>query len=131
MNAPVFLSSEEVLRLHSRQLALYGGLPGVRDVELLDAALAMPSIRFGGEFLHPDLFTMAAAYLFHLAKDHPFNDGNKRTALHAAYVFLPVNGLRLEMDPDALYELTLSVAEGRTGKDAAAEAFRNASMPFI
>src|SRR5450759_3474152 len=104
MDEPIFLTVEEVLDLHDRQLELYGGLPGLRDAELLEAAVAMPAMAFGGEFLHRDVFEMAAAYLFHLAKDHAFADGNKRVALHAAYVFLSLNGYRLEAEADSLYD---------------------------
>lgn len=129
MGDPIFLSAQEVLRLHDTQLRLYGGLPGVRDLALLESALAMPAMQFDGEFLHPDIFEMAGAYLFHLAKNHPFNDGNKRTALHAAYVFLRINGFVLTMGPDALYELTLAVAEGRLDKSGIAMRFRESSHP--
>jgi death-on-curing protein len=127
----VFLTVAEVLRLHEMQLELYGGLPGVRDPDLLQSAVAMPAMRFDEAYLHEDVFQMAAAYLFHPAMNHPFADGNKRVALHAAYVFLALNGFRLEAHPDALYELTISVASGRTGKAVIAAALRAASARLL
>jgi len=96
----------------------YGGGDGVRDLGLLESALAQPRLAFGDQFAHEGLFAMAAAYLFHIASNHPFVDGNKRTALLAALVFLDLNGVSIERDSDALYELTMGVAEGRLDKTA-------------
>jgi len=73
----------------------------------------MPETTFDGEYLHPSVFEMAAAYLFHLARNHPFADGNKRTALMCALVFLGLNGQRLRADPAALYSLVDGVGRGR------------------
>jgi death-on-curing protein len=131
MDDPVFLTAEETLRLHDIQLQLYGGLPGLRDPGMLESAVAMPAMRFDGEFLHSDIFEMAAAHLFHLAKDHPFCDGNKRVALHAAFVFLRMNGYRLTIAASVLYDLTISVAEGTTDKHVVARRFRKSSTPTL
>src|SRR5205085_11954571 len=95
-----------------------------RDEGLLESALAVPSAGFGGQYLHADLFEMAAAYLFHLAQNHPFFDGNKRVALVAAALFLRLNGWDLTADNDAAHDLTLSVASGGTDKATAAAFFR-------
>lgn len=111
-----FLSLDEVLALHADQISRYGGEAGVRDLGLLKSALAMPQARFGGQWLHPTLHEMAAAYLFHLIRNHPFIDGNKRAGLVCAIAFLGLNGLELIADPDDLVELVLGVAEGRTDK---------------
>jgi len=111
-----FLSLDEVLALHADQISRYGGEAGVRDLGLLKSALAMPQARFGGQWLHPTLHEMAAAYLFHLIRNHPFIDGNKRAGLVCAIAFLGINGLELIADPDDLVELVLGVAEGRTDK---------------
>ena len=89
---PIFLSVDDVLSLHADQLARYGGLPGVRDAGGLEAAVEMPRATFGGEYLHADLFSMAAAYAFHIAESQAFVDGNKRAGLNAALVFLLMNG---------------------------------------
>ena len=88
MNEPVFLGLEDVLVIHDEQLAKYGGAPGLRQWDLLQSAVAMPRASAGGEPVHRDLFEMAAAYAFHIAQNQPFADGNKRTGLLAAIVFL-------------------------------------------
>jgi death-on-curing protein len=80
----------------------------------------MPRSTYGGEFLHGDLFAMAAAYLFHLTRNHPFLDGNKRTGAAAALVFLDLHGIEVAATDDALYDLVIAVAKGDTGKDAVA-----------
>ena len=119
-----FLSLENVLRIHESQFAQKGGSPGLRDIGLLELALAMPRAGFGGEYLHSDLFEMAAAYLFHIAKNHPFVDGNKRTALVSALVFLDLNGVRAEAPDRALEDLVVGVADGTVPKSAVAEFLR-------
>ena len=87
MTEPRFLTLEEVVRIHGDQIARYGGLEGIRDLGLLQSALAMPEAGFGSQYLHEDLASMAAAYLFHLVQNHPFADGNKRVGIVAALVF--------------------------------------------
>ncbi len=111
-----FLTLDEVLSLHADQIAGYGGSALVRDVGLLESALAMPAATLGGELLHPSLEEQAAACLFHLVKNHPFVDGNKRTGLVAMLVFLGLNGRRLEAPDNELIDLVLGVAEGRVTK---------------
>ncbi len=113
---PVFLTLEEVLALHEDQIQRYGGSPGLREPNLLSSALGAVSATFGGRLLHLSLFEMAAAYLFYLAQNHPFVDGNKRTALVSALTFLWMNDTEVEGDDDALTDLVLRVAEGRTSK---------------
>ncbi len=121
---PLFLSLNEVLEIHQDQTARYGGTSGIRDTGLLTSALAMPSAAFGGEFLHTDLYEMAAAYLFHLVKNHPFLDGNKRTGAVAALVFLELNGRSLDVPEDTFAEMVLAAARGDPGKAGAAVFFR-------
>ncbi len=121
---PEFLSVEDVLDLHAGQLDRFGGATGVRDFGLLESAVAQPQAMFGGEFLHADLFAMAAAYLFHLVSNHPFMDGNKRTGLLAALVFLDLNGITLDYGSDDLYSVTMAVASGRMPKTQVAEELR-------
>ena len=116
MTEPLFLTLDEVLGIHADQIRRYGGSPGLRDLRLLQSALGMPETTFEGEFLHGTLFEKAAAYLFHIARNHPFLDGNKRTALMCALVFLGLNDQRLEADPKALYELVDGVATGSMDK---------------
>ena len=121
---PVFLTLDEVMALHADQIAHYGGRPGVRDLGLLESALAMPRTTFGRVHVHPSLPEMAAAYLFHLVGNHPFVDGNKRVGLVAAIAFLGLNGLWLEADPDELAELVLRTARGEASKAELAEFIR-------
>lgn len=116
--APEFLEIDDVLELHALQLARYGGAGGVRDVGLLESAVAQARTTWDGAFIHADLFAMAGAYLFHLVKNHAFVDGNKRTGLLAALVFLDLNGVSIEHGSPDLHELTLGVAEGRVKKAA-------------
>ncbi len=116
MSEPTFLTLDEVLALHTDQVERYGGSHGVRDLGLLQSALAMPEASFGGEFLHTSLEEMAAAYLFHVAGNHPFVDGNKRAALASAVAFLGLNDLVLDATEDEVVDVVLGVAEGRLGK---------------
>ncbi len=116
MKRPAFLTLDEVLALHADQIRRYGGRPGVRDLGLLSSAIATPAVTFRGAYLHATVFEMAAAYLFHIACNHPFLDGNKRVALAAALVFLWLNGLKVVADHVELEDLVLGVAEGRVTK---------------
>jgi death-on-curing protein len=111
-----FLGLEESLALHADQIARYGGSTGVRDLGLLESAVAVPESSFGGGYLHGSLPEMAAAYLFHLAQNHAFVDGNKRVAAAAMIMFVYLNDHDLECDEDELVELTLGVAKGTTTK---------------
>ena len=113
---PVFLTIAEVIEIHRDQIQRYGGRPGIRDVGLLESAVAMPQAAMGGEYLHGDLFEMAAAYLFHIVKNHPFMDGNKRTGAVAALVFLEVNGMKSELNEVKLVNIVVSVAEEKAPK---------------
>lgn len=98
--------------MHEQLINLYGGSHGVRDETLLESALEMPRSGFGGEYFHTSLFAMAAAYLFHITKNHPFIDGNKRIGFACAHTFLQLNGYALTSTPDNLYALVLRVAAG-------------------
>ncbi len=111
-----FLSLSEVLEIHRDQVTRYGGSPGIRNIELLKSALGIPIATYGGEFLHTDLFEIAAAYLFHIVKNHPFVDGNKRTAVASALVFLISNGYDMTVLQDKLVKMVLSVTKGDIGK---------------
>lgn len=102
MTEPDFLTVEDVLVIHEEQLARYGVGAGVRDPGALDSAVATPRATFDGQLVHEDLFAMAAAYAFHIAQNQPFVDGNKRTGLAAALVFLDLNGVTV-VDPTASY----------------------------
>lgn len=112
-----FLDLPAILSFHQDLINLYGGAPGIRDLGMLESALAQPQTTNQGEYLHKDLFHMAAAYGFHICQNHPFFDGNKRTALVATYTFLYVNGYRLEADKKSLYAIISDLANGKVSKN--------------
>ena len=95
---PLFLTLADLLRLHDYQIKRFGGEVGIRDSGLLESAIAQPQASFGGQWLHKGLYSMASAYAFHVCKNHPFLDGNKRTAMAGALLFLEINGVSL-LDP--------------------------------
>lgn len=115
-----FLEMDEIMHLHARQLAAFGGTPGIRDLGALQSALAMPEAGMGDVYFHQDLWSMASAYLFHLCQNHPFVDGNKRVALAASRYFLHVNGQGFGGESEGLLKLTLDTASGRLQKPAIA-----------
>ena len=121
---PIFLSLQEILRIHRDQIARYGGHPGIRDLGLLQSALGMPGARFEGHYLHTDLFEMAAAYLFHIVRNHPFVDGNKRVGAVAAVVFLALNGVEVDAGEREFEAMVRAVAEGEADKKLVAEFLR-------
>jgi death-on-curing protein len=114
--SPLFLTLDEVLSLHAEQIRLFGGLSGIRDLGLLLSATGGVEATFDGAFLHETIFSMAAAYLYGICRNHPFLDGNKRTAVAAALTFLEMNGLEVDADEDAFYDLVIGVTEGRVSK---------------
>ena len=120
----IFLTMAEVVDFHTRLLEQFGGQAGIRDTGLLQSALAMPAQQFGGEYLHPDLASMAAAYLFHLCRNHPFLDGNKRIAATVARVFLLANDATFDPPEDEYCELVLGVARGEIDKEGIAQFIR-------
>lgn len=111
-----FLDKQIILAFHRDQVKTYNGKQGIRDEGLLESALAQPQASFGGEYMHETIFEMAAAYGFHICKNHPFFDGNKRTAFVAMYTFLFVNGFRLEADKKSLFAVMIDLANGKLEK---------------
>ena len=116
----LFLTLDEVLSLHEEQISLFGGSFGVRDMGLLQSAIGNVEATLGGIFLHETSFEMAAAYLHGICRNHPFIDGNKRTAVASALTFLDMNGIEVDAEEDAFYDLVIGVAEGRVSKAAVA-----------
>ena len=119
-----FLTLDDVIAIYEDQIERYGGQAGIRDMNALLSAVAMPQATFDGKHLHADIFEMAAAYLFHLVQNHPFVDGNKRAGAVAALVFLDLNGVEVSIDDDRLVEFVLDVAQGRQNKHAIAAFLR-------
>lgn len=122
-----YLSPEQVLFIHSRLIDATGGVHGVRDIGLLQSAVSRPKATFEGKDLYPDLFHKAAALLESLARNQPFIDGNKRTAITASGIFFGMNGYVLECPQKALERFALSVATGRIPVEDAVKWFRKYS----
>ena len=123
-----FLGLEEVIALHAEQIELYGGATGIRDLGLLESAVASPEVSFDGRYLHATLPEMAAAYLFHLAQNHPFVDGNKRIALTIAAIFLELNGFTLNAPEAEAVIVYQQLAAGGLEEAALADWLRDSSI---
>lgn len=117
---PLFLTLAEVIDIHNDQIRRYGGVDGARDLGLLESAISIPQAGFGGRLLHTSLFEMAAAYAYHISENQPFVDGNKRTALASALIFLEMNGIPIIDPKGRLYVAMMKLATHRLGKKAIA-----------
>ena len=124
-----YVSVEQVLALHREQTRRYGGAAGVRDRGLLESAVARPAMTFGGEDLYHDLPAKAAALMHSLALNHPFVDGNKRVAAHAALVFAASNGYECTATSEDLVDVTLRLAAGAVAVEELAIWFRQRLRP--
>ena len=125
MKPPVFLTLAEIIEIHNDQIERYGGHKGVRDMGLLQSAIAQPEASFGGTFLHEGVFEMASAYAFHVCQNHPFFDGNKRAALAVALVFLEINGISIIDPQQKLLDAMLKMASGQLNKKDFAKILQN------
>ena len=121
----LFLSLDDIIESHQNQIDTYGGSHGIRDIGLLESAIAQPEASFGGQYLHADIFEMAAAYIYHLVMNHPFVDGNKRVGLEAALIFLEINNENLKASDEELVDLVLKTTAGQVGKREIADFFRS------
>jgi death-on-curing protein len=113
-----YLSLEQLLDLHGRQIRRFGGAAGLRDRGALEAALARPQMTFGGEDLYPELADKAAALMHSLVMNHPFVDGNERVGAHACILFLMVNEVDPTFSAKELTDITLAVARGEVTAEA-------------
>jgi death-on-curing protein len=128
MTEPEWLDVDIVLDVHAEQLALFGGPDGIRDLGLLESALARPVNKFA--YGEDNLAALAAAYGFGTARNHPFIDGNKRTALASIIVFLGLNGLWLDAPQEELTAVTLSLAAGEITEDVLARWIADHTRPL-
>lgn len=119
-----FLTLAEVNEIHADQIKHFGGLTGIRDINLLSSAVAMSYASFSGDLLHKDIYEMAGAYAFHICQNHPFIDGNKRAALASALVFLELNGISISDTQDKLYKSMMNISSGKMRKEDFAEILR-------
>jgi death-on-curing protein len=127
MNEPRWLQAKAVLAIHSRQLTEHGGMAGVRDPGLFDSALARHRNLFAYGQPPPDLALLAAAYAYGLIKNHPFVDGNKRTAYVACRTFLKINGQDFEAPDVEKYQTVIRLADGTLSESEFAEWLRQHS----
>ena len=123
MTEPRWLDISIVIDVHAEQLALFGGPDGVRDIGLLESALARPLNKFG--YGESDLAALAAAYAFGIARNHPFVDGNKRAAFASIIVFLGLNGIDFDVPPEAATAIILSLAAGEVSEESLARWIRD------
>jgi death-on-curing protein len=123
------LSVELVREIHTEALERFGGLEGVRDENLLAPAVLTPQSSFGGKSPYADIVDIAAAYLFYICGNHPFFDGNKRTAMMAAIVFLRLNGIDTLPDSEMWEQLMLEVAASKLDRDATTRRLRKLVKP--
>jgi death-on-curing protein len=120
---PNWLTYEQVLAIHARQLRRYGGAPGLRDEGILRSALERPVNKW--QYEQADLAMLGAAYAFGLAKNHAFVDGNKRVAFIAMLVFLRKNGVRFAPDQAPSTKIILALAAGEVSEDSLARWIRD------
>jgi len=130
MSNIVFLSTPQVEKIHDEQIELHGGLPGVRDRNMLESAVSAPKATFDAEFLHKTIYEMAAAYFIGLASNHAFNEGNKRTATMSVFVFLYMNGVYLEIDDDELVEYAVRVVTERLSNQTIAKYLEDHAVAY-
>ena len=123
------LNAEQILFIHYRLIEETGGSHGVRDTGLLQAAVHCAFAAFGGKDLYPDAFHKAAALMHSIVKNHPFIDGNKRTAITSAVILLQSNGYVLKISDKEIERFTLRAAEGKVNVESMAAWFRKKTLP--
>jgi death-on-curing protein len=129
MEEPVWISLELATTIHERQLAEHGGPPGIRDEAMLESALGRARHRFAYSETTPEIPTLAAAYAYGIARNHPFVDGNKRTAAVLCEVFMELNGFRLVAEDSDLYPVFMALAAGELEEDELAAWLSSVSRP--
>ncbi len=122
-----FLTFNDVCHLHDKIIHKYGGIMGIRDKHLLESACQQPQLFLFGEYVHSDIFHMAAAHSFHIIKNHPFVDGNKRTGILTALTFLERNGATVVTDFNSLFNVALDIAQSKLDKEQIAQFYGNSS----
>jgi death-on-curing protein len=119
-----YVTVEQVMKMHDVFVEQYGGLRGVRDLNLLLSAIQTPKASMFGQDLYPTIYDKAAAYLYHIVQNHPFNDGNKRTGFGTAYLFLRANQVPIVFDDISFENLVVDVAQGKKTKAEIAHFFQ-------
>lgn len=126
---PIWIKQQVVIAFHEESLAEHGGPSGIRDLGLLESALARPKNLFAYSESEPSLCRLAAAYAYGITANHPFVDGNKRTAMIAALTFLKINNLRFSADKTESYLMFYGLAEGSVSEAELAEWFERSTTP--
>lgn len=126
-----YLTFDEVLILHDELVRKYGGLPGIRDRNLLYSALDAPKAAMFGLEMYPSIYDKAAAYLYHIVRNHPFNDANKRTGYTVVLVFLTMNNIPQTFKKEELENLTIEVAKGNFEKAEISHFLEHGAMPRL
>lgn len=116
---------DDVISINKQYVILFGGTHGIRDVALLDAAIKRPQTSFGGSFLYKDIYTMAAVYAHGIIKNHPFIDGNKRTGMAAALIFLDSNEYEVLLSNDDVYDIGIALATSEISYEVFAEILKD------
>jgi death on curing protein len=119
-----FLTLNQIILIHDKLVNLYGGAQGLRDINLLKSAIAQPKVTFDGKFLHQNINEMAAAYAYHIIKNHAFLDGNKRTGIFSAIVFLEKNRFAVKLSQKQFYQIAVGVAVSKISKIDLAKIFK-------
>ncbi|OGF52874.1 MAG: hypothetical protein A2Z21_04240 [Candidatus Fraserbacteria bacterium RBG_16_55_9] len=125
-----YLREPDVLIAHHTAITLFGGSSGVRDRKALDSCLKQPEQQFSGQDLYPDLWAKAAAYAYFICQNHPFVDGNKRTAAIAANTFLALNGYRLSPPAGEIERMFLKIATGKVKIEEIAVWMKESATPY-
>ena len=125
MKEPIFLTLADRIEGHAGAIRLFGGQEGIRDIGLLESAHAQAEAAFSGQWLHEDIFEMAAAYGFHICQNHPFLDGNKRAALATTLLFLELNRISLLDSEEVLFPAMIKISSGRMTKKELAAILRS------
>ncbi len=120
-----FLDFNRIVQLNKLAISTFGGSDGIRDRGLIESAISQPQASFGGEYLHGNLYLMAAAYFFHISESQGFSDGNKRTGFLALFAFLKLNGCDLTIPDDYLWPILMEVTSGQRGKSDLADFLTN------
>ena len=118
-----FLTVKDIKYIHRCQVELFGGLHGIRDQDLLASAVHEPKVTFDGKFLYQDIYIMAAAYVFGVIKNHPFIDGNKRTGIESAFLFLRLNNISIVFNQGEMINFAVAIATSNLKIDEIADIF--------
>jgi death-on-curing protein len=130
MSSIRYVTVKEVLRIHWRTIKTFGGLHGVRDLNLLESAVARPKAGFGDYEAYPDMFTKAAVLIYSLIKNHPFVDSNKRTGYASILLFLKRNEFRFHASEQELINFTIAIAAGERSEEEIANWLKSHTKPI-